>query len=203
MKSFNEYISEGWSKEYKRSINCNNPKGFSQRAHCQGRKKHESIQVDEASKTVNWVRPKVATLKQEYEIEYKKHLIHDVGNVFPTVESFLDAAKEGIVRTITKNHDYYIQNRSHTKNMKELLSLIKTYRSYPQYRNEDTLKAMKEAMLSGKPMDMPIIVRERNIKDIGKHDRIFAGNTRMDMAFMHGITPKALIIFLPQGVKLS
>jgi hypothetical protein len=62
---------------------------------------------------------------------------------------------------------------------------------------------MKEAMLSGKPMDMPIIVRERNIKDIGKHDRIFAGNTRMDMAFMHGITPKALIIFLPQGVKLS
>ena len=32
-------IGEDWSKEYKRSINCNNPKGFSQRAHCQGRKK--------------------------------------------------------------------------------------------------------------------------------------------------------------------
>jgi hypothetical protein len=28
-----------WSKKYKRSIDCNNPKGFSQRAHCQGRKK--------------------------------------------------------------------------------------------------------------------------------------------------------------------
>ena len=25
--------------KYKKSINCNNPKGFSQRAHCQGRKK--------------------------------------------------------------------------------------------------------------------------------------------------------------------
>ena len=30
---------EGWSKKYKKSINCNNPKGFSQRAHCAGRKK--------------------------------------------------------------------------------------------------------------------------------------------------------------------
>lgn len=32
-------VSEKWSKRYKRSINCKNPKGFSQRAHCQGRKK--------------------------------------------------------------------------------------------------------------------------------------------------------------------
>ena len=28
-----------WSEKYKRSIDCDNPKGFSQRAHCQGRKK--------------------------------------------------------------------------------------------------------------------------------------------------------------------
>lgn len=34
-----EFVSEKWSAKYKRSINCNNPKGFSQRAHCQGRKK--------------------------------------------------------------------------------------------------------------------------------------------------------------------
>ena len=98
--------------------------------------------------------------------------------------------------------------------MKELLNLIKTYRSYPQYRNEDTLNAMKEAMLSGKPMDMPIIVRptaessdyhaEKEMKEIalGYRDRILAGNTRMDMAFMHGIEPKALIIFLPKGSGL-
>lgn len=34
-----EKIEEKWSDKYKRSINCNNPKGFSQKAHCQGRKK--------------------------------------------------------------------------------------------------------------------------------------------------------------------
>ena len=30
---------EKWSEKYKRSINCAHPRGFSQRAHCQGRKK--------------------------------------------------------------------------------------------------------------------------------------------------------------------
>jgi pyrimidine deaminase RibD-like protein len=32
-------LDEKWTKKYKRSINCAHPKGFSQRAHCQGRKK--------------------------------------------------------------------------------------------------------------------------------------------------------------------
>lgn len=34
-----DYIEEKWSEKYKRSVNCSNPKGFSQRAHCAGRKK--------------------------------------------------------------------------------------------------------------------------------------------------------------------
>jgi hypothetical protein len=32
-------LKEKWSAKYKRSINCNRPQGFSQRAHCAGRKK--------------------------------------------------------------------------------------------------------------------------------------------------------------------
>ena len=31
----------GWSNKYKKSINCNNPKGFSQKAHCERRKKRK------------------------------------------------------------------------------------------------------------------------------------------------------------------
>jgi hypothetical protein len=34
-----DYVEERWSQKYKNSINCNNPKGFSQKAHCAGRKK--------------------------------------------------------------------------------------------------------------------------------------------------------------------
>ena len=33
-----DMLEEKWSEKYKKSIDCNNPKGFSQRAHCQGRK---------------------------------------------------------------------------------------------------------------------------------------------------------------------
>jgi hypothetical protein len=32
-------VEEKWSEKYKKSIDCNNPKGFSQKAHCQGKKK--------------------------------------------------------------------------------------------------------------------------------------------------------------------
>lgn len=32
-------LKEKWSEKYKKSIDCKNPKGFSQRAHCQGKKK--------------------------------------------------------------------------------------------------------------------------------------------------------------------
>lgn len=45
MEVSEESIEEKWSEKYKRSIDCSNPKGFSQRAHCQGRKKrNESIE---------------------------------------------------------------------------------------------------------------------------------------------------------------
>ena len=33
-------VAEGWSQKYKSSINCSHPKGFSQKAHCAGKKKH-------------------------------------------------------------------------------------------------------------------------------------------------------------------
>jgi hypothetical protein len=40
-------LDEGWSQKYKSSINCSHPKGFSQRAHCAGKKKHnESVEME-------------------------------------------------------------------------------------------------------------------------------------------------------------
>ncbi len=43
-----EKIEEKWSQKYKNSINCSNPKGFSQKAHCAGRKKtNESLRDGE------------------------------------------------------------------------------------------------------------------------------------------------------------
>jgi hypothetical protein len=45
-----EAIEEKWSKKYKRSIDCDNPKGFSQKAHCQGRLKEDEV-IEEKKKT--------------------------------------------------------------------------------------------------------------------------------------------------------
>jgi len=38
-----ESVEEEWSEKYKRSIDCSHPKGFSQKAHCAGRKKNEGM----------------------------------------------------------------------------------------------------------------------------------------------------------------
>jgi hypothetical protein len=46
-------LGEEWSQKYKKSIDCDNPKGFSQKAHCQGRKKRD---LDEYARTLKMAR---------------------------------------------------------------------------------------------------------------------------------------------------
>ena len=58
----------GWSKKYKKSIDCNNPKGFSQKAHCQGRKKREHMEINELVPNMQVVNP------QAYNQLLKKQL---------------------------------------------------------------------------------------------------------------------------------
>jgi hypothetical protein len=42
-----EILTEKWSQKYKSSINCSHPRGFSQKAHCAGKKKHnESVEME-------------------------------------------------------------------------------------------------------------------------------------------------------------
>ena len=40
-------LDEKWSEKYKKSINCSHPRGFSQKAHCAGKRKHnESTEME-------------------------------------------------------------------------------------------------------------------------------------------------------------
>jgi len=59
-----DYIDEKWSQKYKSSINCANPKGFSQRAHCAGRKKHESVVREEVAPAFNYAQIKAMPGKE-------------------------------------------------------------------------------------------------------------------------------------------
>jgi hypothetical protein len=42
-----EFVAEKWSTRYRRSIDCKNPRGFSQRANCAGRAKKEDQELKE------------------------------------------------------------------------------------------------------------------------------------------------------------
>ena len=87
-------VVEKWSKKYKKSINCSNPKGFSQKAHCAGRKKN----TNEAEENLNENQEKyiiylndkpVSTYPTNREAEYQAKM---VAKKFPTAK--IDIKKE-------------------------------------------------------------------------------------------------------------
>jgi hypothetical protein len=50
-------VTEKWSEKYKKSIDCSNPKGFSQKAHCDGRKKKETKEATGSGSSGSYVGP--------------------------------------------------------------------------------------------------------------------------------------------------
>ena len=79
MKEKTKEMREDWSNKYKKSIDCNNPKGFSQKAHCQARKLR-SIGKKTESKPIN-------------EARVDKHEVS--GKVVVDGHVFSDAGKSG------------------------------------------------------------------------------------------------------------
>lgn len=132
-----------------------------------------------------WNIPSISQLKQEFRVEHELK-----GNdFFDSEDEFLQAIENGKVITVTPSIDAQIDYRSGTTSKEELLDLIRSYRSYPKYRNEDTIQSLYNAFETNQDIDLPIIIE---FTDGSK--RIFSGNTRMDIAFQLGINPKALLI---------
>ena len=52
IKSEEVEIEEKWSQKYKNSINCSNPKGFSQKAHCAGKNEEIEESLDELARVL-------------------------------------------------------------------------------------------------------------------------------------------------------
>lgn len=76
-------LNEKWSQKYKNSIDCNNPKGFSQRAHCQGKKKKietkESMGADAAGAFEGPAFSGVIKKKDLYKSNnFKKYNVNEV-----------------------------------------------------------------------------------------------------------------------------
>ena len=102
----NEFITEKWSEKYKRSINCNNPKGFSQKAHCAGRKKNEDA-VPERKLTPGEKRSKEAQFKKlkkargDFEKRYGKDA-ESVMHAVATKQAKAKSKKESIQEALDK-----------------------------------------------------------------------------------------------------
>jgi len=75
MKKITKQRNEGWSQKYKKSIDCNNPKGFSQKAHCAGKKKRVTEgKVDQQfNKIIRTLRTTLRRLNDDdsYELSVK------------------------------------------------------------------------------------------------------------------------------------
>ena len=64
-------FNEGWSDKYKKSINCDNPKGFSQKAYCAGKKKKKkkTESISPMPQT-----PQEIQKDQQAQERYKRHI---------------------------------------------------------------------------------------------------------------------------------
>lgn len=139
--------------------------------------------------SVRWRRPTPSQLKQEYEVEYKMKKLDRVYNdPFPTMLEFINAVNAAKVHVIDEHEDKRILNRSRCTTMEQLRSLVSTYRSWPEFRNDQTLQSIVDGFERNGTMDMPIVLEANGQR------RILSGNTRMDIAFMHDEYPHVLII---------
>ena len=125
-------MNEKWSKSYKKSIDCNNPKGFSQKAHCAGREKRqqgESIM----SKPVNEQQLKEVELFLEKNVptnpskwSYYKSQAKKKFDVYPSAYANAWAAKMykkagGGWRTKKESIDEFQRDRQLRDPKKEML----------------------------------------------------------------------------------
>ena len=120
-----EEITEKWSEKYKKSINCNNPKGFSQRAHCQGKKKKltEALYTEDDLKKYGYdiekIKQALQMLSQVSEsvgefvpLEFKLYGYHLRTNSFGKIlDLYIDVDKDNTVYDTMSNywHDISVQ----------------------------------------------------------------------------------------------
>lgn len=139
----------------------------------------------------NWKKLTPEQIALEYKVEYQIKPLAKTG-WFPTLKDFQKAINSATVISLTPSVDRKIANRSHTKSKEQIISLIKGYASYPEFRNEKTIEAIYDGFKNNSAMTYPLVLK---LPDGSM--RIFAGNTRADIAVQLGIVPKALLIEVP------
>jgi 5'(3')-deoxyribonucleotidase len=105
-------VEEKWSAKYKKSINCSNPKGFSQKAHCAGRKKNEAQELSSVSTIYVDMDGVLADFFGDWAKLMGKDHWTKIDNIMPALQKIRDT------------EDFWL-NLPLTDNAKNLLTLIK------------------------------------------------------------------------------
>ena len=137
-------MKKKWSDKYKKSINCDNPKGFSQRAHCQGKKKVE----EETNPRIPRKKGQPANSKKHsdlYTDENPKGTIHGLG--FKDVATAKASVSK--IRNSSRSHAHKIQAAvAMEQRAREMgkTSEAAVYRKYINSMKEKTKKMNEEAV---------------------------------------------------------
>lgn len=147
--------------------------------------------LNEQSSYNNWTFPSDKTIKEDFN-EYKKkeerkwkRRAQTIGMRFPifdTLSDFKSSLKNAEVITVTERFDSRIMNRSHTSSIEDLKNLVS---GYVRPRDVDRIV---QGFENDDKIPYPIILKG------SKGMWIMAGNTRLDAAFIMGVTPKALLV---------
>ena len=98
-----EFPVEGWSAKYKKSINCSNPKGFSQKAHCAGKKKNEDDSKDTLGSRINF-----PGFEKKEKPKYKPIPKQDKSILDKVKGWFTDDINEGYVLRLENDEDLLV-----------------------------------------------------------------------------------------------
>jgi hypothetical protein len=88
-----EPIEEKWSDDYKKTIDCNNPKGFSQKAHCDARNKRQKGE-ETKSKPLNEGIGEINSIVNQYMKDTKFDIKNSLGNCSFFTKNFLSWARK-------------------------------------------------------------------------------------------------------------
>lgn len=137
----------------------------------------------------NWRLPTADEVALEYKLEVINKGMQNSGSALKSFEDFSKAVAEASVVEIDEKTDSKIAYRSHTRSRSQLVSLLKSYRSWPEFRNEKTVERLYNGFDQNDQMPMPFVLKWKN-----GNMRVLGGNTRMDVAFQKGCNPKVLMI---------
>jgi hypothetical protein len=136
----------GWSDKYKKSINCNNPKGFSQKAHCAGRKiRKENMKLSELKNIIKDLIQERSINAISKAQEKNATRIKDTLELYKKAKGGNDAyKKKNIIKVLYKLND---EKKKLEKEMDDKISSL--------YKNADYKGPIDESIELGKVYPNP------------------------------------------------